>query len=66
MGIGEGAGRVSSNPQSPILDRFALESPAKAAWVENRRLVFAGVMVFVALLAIGFVYDWRKGIFEWR
>jgi NADH:ubiquinone oxidoreductase subunit 3 (subunit A) len=29
-------------------------------------LVFAGVMVFIALVALGFVYDWRKGIFRWR
>jgi len=29
-------------------------------------LVFAGVMTFVALLTLGFVYDWRKGVFQWR
>lgn len=29
-------------------------------------LVFAGGMVFLALLALGLVYDWRKGIFQWR
>lgn len=34
--------------------------------VSSRGLVFAGVMVFVALLAVGFVYDWRRGIFRWR
>jgi NADH-quinone oxidoreductase subunit A len=28
--------------------------------------VFAAVMIFVALLTAGFVYDWRKGIFQWR
>ncbi|HUT11024.1 MAG TPA: NADH-quinone oxidoreductase subunit A [Thermoguttaceae bacterium] len=32
----------------------------------NRRAVFFGVMVFVALLTLGFIYDWRKGIFRWR
>lgn len=35
-------------------------------WVECRNLVFAGVMLFVALLAAGFAYDWRKGVFKWR
>ncbi|MDA7979700.1 MAG: NADH-quinone oxidoreductase subunit A [Pirellulales bacterium] len=35
-------------------------------WVECRDLVFAGVMLFVALLAAGFAYDWRKGVFKWR
>jgi len=50
-------------------------SAAPATWqssaagkelIANRRLVFNGVMVFVALLALGLIYDWRKGIFEWR
>ena len=34
--------------------------------VQERGTVFAGVMVFVGLLALGFIYDWRKGIFQWR
>jgi len=28
--------------------------------------LFLGGMVFVALLVLGFLYDWRKGIFRWR
>jgi NADH-quinone oxidoreductase subunit A len=32
----------------------------------NRHTVFAGAMTFLALLAAGYVYDWRKGIFRWR
>lgn len=28
--------------------------------------VFAEVMVFVALLTVGFVYAWKKGVFRWR
>ncbi len=35
-------------------------------YVENRHLVFGGVMIFIALLTLGFIYDWRKGIFQWR
>ena len=42
------------------------QSAAGRDLIDNRGLVFAGMMVFVALLALGFVYDWRKGIFEWR
>jgi NADH-quinone oxidoreductase subunit A len=30
------------------------------------RPVFIGGMVFLALLTLGFIYDWRKGIFRWR
>jgi len=29
-------------------------------------LAFWGGMVFIALLTLGFVYDWKKGIFRWR
>ncbi len=35
-------------------------------WVSSRGLVFAEVMVFIALLGVGFVYAWRKGVFRWR
>jgi NADH-quinone oxidoreductase subunit A len=35
-------------------------------WVSSRGLVFAGAMVFVLLVVLGFAYDWRKGIFRWR
>ena len=34
--------------------------------VSSRQLVFAEAMVFIALLALGFVYAWRKGVFRWR
>jgi NADH-quinone oxidoreductase subunit A len=34
--------------------------------VESRSMVFGGAMVFIALLTMGFVYDWRKGVFRWR
>jgi NADH-quinone oxidoreductase subunit A len=27
---------------------------------------FVAVMVFLAILVLGFVYDWRKGGLEWR
>jgi NADH-quinone oxidoreductase subunit A len=32
----------------------------------SRALVFGEVMVFVGLLALGLVYAWRKGVFQWR
>ena len=34
--------------------------------VADRSLVFGGVMVFLILLVLGFIYDWRKGVFRWR
>lgn len=30
------------------------------------RPVFVGGILFLALLTLGFVYDWRKGVFRWR
>lgn len=32
----------------------------------TRALVFSEVMVFVGLLALGLVYAWRRGVFQWR
>lgn len=32
----------------------------------NQQLVFCEVMIFVVLLTVGFVYAWRKGVFQWR
>lgn len=34
--------------------------------VSSRGLVFGEVMVFLALLMLGYVYAWRKGVFQWR
>ena len=34
--------------------------------VESRGMVFAGAMVFLALVVAGFAYDWKKGVFRWR
>jgi NADH-quinone oxidoreductase subunit A len=27
--------------------------------------LFVGGMIFILLLGLGFVYDWRKGVFQW-
>ncbi len=34
--------------------------------VSSRGLVFAGAMLFLSLVVVGFAYDWRKGVFRWR
>ena len=31
-----------------------------------RGLVFAEILVFIAVLAAAFAYAWKKGVFEWR
>ncbi len=45
---------------------FLEQSDAGRQLVKSRHLVFPGVMVFIALLTLGFIYDWRKGVFRWR
>ncbi len=56
----------------PHVDPSGANSPAAGidsvvgTWVESRGLVFAEAMVFIALLAAGYAYAWRKGIFRWR
>src|SRR5687768_1587351 len=32
----------------------------------TRPLIFGEAMVFIGLLALGLVYAWRKGVFQWR
>jgi NADH-quinone oxidoreductase subunit A len=58
---------------SLVIDRFELsrvlrgvDSAVDRGWISSRRLVFAEAMFFVGLLALGFVYAWRKGVFRWR
>jgi NADH-quinone oxidoreductase subunit A len=34
--------------------------------VSGRGLVFGGVLFFMALLALGLVYEWRRGVLRWR
>ena len=43
-----------------------INAAVDAGLVANRGLVFAEAMIFIALLALGFVYAWRKGVFQWR
>lgn len=47
-----------------------LDDPAGASQVgipvELRGTVFNVMLVFMATLAIAYVYAWRKGVFKWR
>ena len=33
---------------------------------EYRFTVFVSILVFLILLVVAYVYDWRKGVFKWR
>jgi NADH-quinone oxidoreductase subunit A len=50
---------ASRNPEG-------IDAAVAAGLVAGRGLVFAEVLTFIALLALGFVYAWRKGVFQWR
>jgi len=48
---------ANTNPQG----FSAIDAPGFSPFV-----VFVEVMVFISLLTVGFVYAWRKGVFQWR
>jgi NADH-quinone oxidoreductase subunit A len=52
----------SPSPSIPL----GIDAAVASGYVENRHIVFWGAMIFLLLLTLGFVYDWRKGIFRWR
>jgi NADH-quinone oxidoreductase subunit A len=61
---------VATRP-APLADDAAavprgIDAAVAAGWVQDRGLVFAGVMVFFLVLILGFIYDWRKGVFRWE
>jgi len=43
-----------------------IDAAVASGAVSSRSLVFGEVMVFILLLAAGFAYAWRKGVFRWR
>ncbi len=52
---------ASRNPQG--IENVMSQQPPL---LSDSRLVFIEIMVFIALLALGFIYVWRKGVFRWR
>jgi NADH-quinone oxidoreductase subunit A len=54
----------SSLPLTPMPSD--IDAAVKGGLASDRHIVFASAMVFIALLALGFVYDWKKGVFQWR
>jgi NADH-quinone oxidoreductase subunit A len=43
-----------------------IDRAVETGLVAGRGLVFAEAMIFIALLFLGFVYAWRRGVFRWR
>ena len=47
-------------------DPAGIDRAVAAGWVSGRGLVFSEVLIFIVLLALGYAYAWRKGVFRWR
>jgi len=62
-----GASKTQSGHQGAADSRpVGIEAAVASGVIPSRDYSFWGAMVFVGLLALGLVYDWRKGIFQWR
>lgn len=57
---------VAARPAASGEAARGIDAAVQAGLISDRGLVLAGVMLFNALLALGFIYDWRKGVFRWR
>lgn len=40
--------------------------PLAALGPDMRRLIYVEMMLFVALLLVGYAYVWKKGLFDWN
>ena len=47
------------------LSSVAQAAPALAEAGYTPGFVFGAMAIFFLLLLVGFVYEWRKGIFQW-
>lgn len=60
------AAAVAGNDSLAAGGTAAFSSDQAAEFSSQMGLIFAEVLVFIVLLALGFVYAWRKGVFQWR
>ncbi len=43
-----------------------IDAAVAEGMISGRGIAFAGGLVFILLIVVGFAYDWRKGVFRWR
>jgi NADH-quinone oxidoreductase subunit A len=57
---------VSAAPATSISGVQSISAAVDIGLASSRHVVFGSAMIFILLLALGFVYDWKKGVFQWR
>jgi NADH-quinone oxidoreductase subunit A len=66
----ESVAAASAGASSPVAAQdvaaSGISAAVEAGLASSRDLVFAGAMLFLFILVLGFVYDLRKGVFRWR
>lgn len=67
-GAGLGAAKVSGavGPAAGRAEGPAGGGRTAALAGQGVRPAFVAGLIFVGLLVLGFVYDWKKGVFQWR
>ncbi len=60
------ASRAVAAPGTTAGQPLGIDGAVAAGWVDGRGLVFTEVLLFIALLAAGLLYVWKKGVFRWR
>ena len=63
---GNATGQVGKPDVPTAAKSYDISAAVQDGLASDRHIVFGGAMVFIVLLALGFVYDWRKGVFQWR
>lgn len=48
------------------LNEMGIDRAVADGLVSSRWLVFAGVLSFLGLLTAGLIYEWKKGVLQWR
>lgn len=43
-----------------------IDLAVQEGWISSRGLVLAGILSFLAMITVGLVYEWRKGVLKWR
>jgi NADH-quinone oxidoreductase subunit A len=66
QGIEPAVVAVVAGPDAVAAGRAGLTADQAAAFSTQMGVIFAEVVVFILLLGLGFVYAWRKGVFQWR